>query len=339
MNFPRVARYKWVMTNVNKFLLEENIKSFPVDPFLIIKKNKWGLMTYTELAREQGVLIEDIIAAVQSKDGYTIFDGTNYTIAYNDTQITGRIRFTLMHEIGHIYMKHLTDFDETILARSSLTEQKYQVLENEVNSFARNVLSPVMIVKELGIKNANELINYFGITKRAAKVRLEVMINDYMNLLSPLIRFQREHFKKIIHTCIHSKHCASCSHHFIQEDATYCLICGKDDLNNRKGLFVMKYDGYKVDDIGRAIECPRCGNEEVQFEGEHCIACSLIIINKCTNQHIWNGEVEWECGTTLPGNARYCYKCGNASTFFQQDLLDSWEVEKHEKEEKEKLPF
>ncbi len=339
MKFPRTARYERAMNQANILLIKEKISEFPIDPFQIIKNNKWGLVTYSELALEQGVLIEDIIAAFQSEDGYTIYDGENYTIAYNDTiQVYGRIRFTLMHEIGHIYLNHLVEFDETILMRSTLTESKYKVLENEANSFARNVLAPVMVVKDLGINSINDLVSYFEMSQSAAKVRLKALNTDYLKLLSSYIRFQRYNFKSFIYKSLNSKKCTKCSHTFISEDAEYCPVCCSTRLYRSKVTDNMKYDGYEVDDIGRAYECPSCGNEEVLYDGEHCKICGIIIINKCTNQRFWNDEIEWECGTTLDGNARYCHKCGHESTFYRQDLLDSWETEKNQKE-KAVYPF
>ncbi len=63
----------------------------------------------------------------------------------NDTiRSQGRIRFTLMHEIAHILLTHLIDFNETILIRNALTKSKYKILENESNAFARNVLIPAI---------------------------------------------------------------------------------------------------------------------------------------------------------------------------------------------------
>jgi RNA polymerase subunit RPABC4/transcription elongation factor Spt4 len=238
-----------------------------------------------------------------------------------------------MHEIGHIFMNHLIEFDETILMRSTLTEKKYKILENEANSFARNVLAPVMVVKELKIDSVDDLVKYFEMSHGAAKVRLNTVMQDYKKLLSQFIRFQRDYFKSFIHTCLYSKKCVKCSHYFVEPDAKYCPICSSKRLyKSKKETNIVKYDGYDVDEFGRAIECPRCGNVDVLFDGEYCIACSIIIINKCTNHHIWNGEVEWECGTILPGNARYCYKCGSKSTFFEQDLLDEWDKEQRAKE-------
>ncbi|MBT2718803.1 ImmA/IrrE family metallo-endopeptidase [Bacillus sp. ISL-57] len=329
MNFPKSARYDKVMIQVNKLFAKEKIKSFPIDPFQIIKNNKWGLLTYSELSQIHGVSVKEIETAFQSEDGYTIYDGVNHTIAYNDTKsISGRIRFTLMHEIAHIYMNHLIDFDETILARSTLTETKYKILENEANSFARNALAPVMVVKDLKINSISDLVANFEMTHTAAKVRLNTLMTDYRNILSQYINFQRDNFKTFIHTQLYLKTCLNCNHHFVCEGAIYCPICSSDRIFKGKGVFFMKYDGYEVNELGRALECPRCGNEETFYDGDHCKVCGLIIINKCSNQHYWNGALEWECGTILDGNARYCIKCGFESTFFQQDLLDDWQKEK-----------
>ena len=81
------------------------------------------------LAKEHNVNLADIIEAYQSEDGYSIYNGRNYTIAYNNTHIPKRIYFTKLHEIGHIYLNHLLIFKETILNRSNMTKSKYKVLE------------------------------------------------------------------------------------------------------------------------------------------------------------------------------------------------------------------
>ncbi|WP_342515449.1 ImmA/IrrE family metallo-endopeptidase [Sutcliffiella sp. FSL R7-0096] len=344
MIFPRTARYNKVMVHVNNLFIQEDIKTFPIDPFQIIENNKWGLVTYSELAWEKGVLVEDIIEAFQSEDGYTIYDGTNYTIAYNNTiKNRGRIRFTLMHEIGHIYMNHLVDFEETILMRNTLTEKKYKVLENEANSFARNILAPVMVVKDLKINSIDDVITYFEISRKAASVRLQTLLNDYRNSLSKFIQFQRHHFSSYIHSCLYSKQCIVCSYYCVNEEAIFCPICSSNRLSNKKGLIEMKYNGYDVDELGRALECPRCGNEELHYDGSHCKVCGTFLVNKCatTEKSTDSGYfyTEESCHATLDGNARYCVKCGNESTFFQQKLLESWEIEKEEAKERELLPF
>lgn len=322
-----------VSIQVNKFFLEEKITTFPVDPFQIINSNKWGLITYSELAKEKGVWIEDIIDAFQSEDGYTIYDGSNYTIAYNDTIYSkGRIRFTLMHEIGHIYLKHLLDFEETVLTRSTLTENKYKTLENEANSFARNLLAPVMVVKDLDLKTNYDLVDFFGLSQSAAKVRLKSLLQDYLNLSGAFIRFQKDYFRSFIYSVLHSKFCFICDHHFIAEEAEYCSICGSSYLINKKGMGKVIYNGHFLDDNSRATICPNCDNEHLNYEGDYCIICGTGIVNKCASTYrtyeTGFHNLEPSCETLLDGDARFCMKCGNESTFFQQGLLEDWKKEK-----------
>ncbi|MFP7444316.1 ImmA/IrrE family metallo-endopeptidase [Bacillus infantis] len=342
MNFPHKARFSKVLKRVNDFFIKENIDNFPIDPFSIIKTNNWGVISYSELAKEHGVNVSEIVSAFQSEDGYTIYDGSNFTIAYNDTvQSNGRIRFTLMHEIGHIYMGHLIEFDETILRRSTLTEEKYKVLEQEANTFARNSLAPATVVRRLNLKTEMDIIHYFDISQQAAKVRLESIILDLRAIVGSVTRFQLNHFNNFINRYLNIKYCFHCYHSFKHPEATHCPVCGRNDLKDRKGFFVMNYESYIVDEIGRAIQCPVCDNEELMYDGDHCKICGTFLVNKCADTEkvddytglYYKSE---SCHTTLDGNARFCVKCGNESTYHQQELLDDW---KKEKEAKEALPF
>lgn len=347
MNFPKKARYNIVMNIVQNFFIKENIIDFPLDPFQIIKNNNWGLYTYSELAIEHGVTIPEIISAVQSEDGYTIYDGVNYTIAYNDTIFNeGRIRFTLLHEIGHIYLKHLIDFKETILSRSRLTESKYKILEYEANAFARNALAPTILVMKMELwseSNDSDIIRYFGLSQSAARVRINSLLLDYKHYIESMIRFQLNHFKSFIFNTINSKYCLKCNHFFIHANAKKCPICSSAKIINKKGFFIVKYDGYEVDSIGRAIICPECDNEEVFYEGDHCKICKTFLVNKCADSLQLDEDgysiTQKSCHTTLDGNARYCVSCGNESTFYQQGLLEDWKKVKEQKEEFSGFPF
>lgn len=99
-------------------------------------------------------------------------------------------------------------------------------------------------------------------------------------------------------------------------------------------------DGYKLDSNGRAIRCPRCDNEELNYEGKYCTICGTYLINRYvdkTDTDI-NGDefvVAEGCGI-VPGNARYCPSCGNETTFFRAGLLKYWE---DALEEESKPPF
>ncbi|WP_185923351.1 ImmA/IrrE family metallo-endopeptidase [Brevibacillus brevis] len=314
--------------SVHKFLIENHITKFPIDPFEIIKKCKWGLISYSELSRLHGVTIDEVITTFQSEDGYTIYDGQGYTIAYNDTiHHPGRIRFTLMHEIGHIFLNHLSDFDETILQRSSLTKPKYDILEKEVNAFARNVLAPPAIVNRLKIRNVNDIVYYFRISPTAARTRLELLNMDSLQA----IRYSYNivsHFKRYLHFVAFSKHCLRCNHFFVNKNAYFCPICGRNRLF-RKGDKKMIYLGVKLNEQGYPVTCPKCENEQIN-DGEFCKICGITIINRCTGgkwvEHGYNDREFEPCGEIAEGNARYCIKCGSETTFLEKGILEPWDV-------------
>ena len=140
MKVPQYARYGYCYTKSCEFLEEFKIKAFPINVLEIVHQQKWGLVPYSEFMNEFHCDRQTVIRILGSSDGYTIWDGTNYSIAYNDDPKLGdRIRFTIMHEIGHIYLSHLLDFEATKIYRGSLTKSENRVLENEANAFARNV--------------------------------------------------------------------------------------------------------------------------------------------------------------------------------------------------------
>ena len=327
MKFPPYARYNRAVRMAHEFLLRDDITSFPINPLIIINKHGWGLITYTELAKIHRIHITQVIKAYQSEDGFIMYDGVNYTIAYNDTiRSKGRIRFTLMHEIGHILLTHLVDFKETILSRSSLSEEKYNVLENEANVFARNILSPVIIVNQLKLKSKTDIIYHFKISEGAAITRLKCIGLDLKNTTISNATGLLRQFKGYIHSTIHSNYCNRCGYFFVSETARYCPICGHSGLLNR-GEMKMIFDGYELDKNGRTRICPKCENARTAY-GDKCIICGTGLVNKCAVTDTLNNSYRGfskSCHTLALGNARYCYNCGNETTFFETGLLKSWD--------------
>lgn len=94
----------------------------------------------------------------------------------------------------------------------------------------------------------------------------------------------------------------------------------------------MKYRTIDLNENGKAIVCPHCENEELT-QGDYCKICGCDLINRCSdtpNQKSKNLIVRG-CGSTLQGNARYCSKCGNESTFYQRGWLKDWRTENTKK--------
>lgn len=315
MKFPKEPRYLRTKKFANAFLLEYKFKKLPIDPMEIIKCNKWALMTYGELMRENSCSRKNIKKSL-SEDGFTMFNGRNYTIAYDETiGSDGRKRFTLFHEIGHIYLGHLKEFKQSMIKRGSLKDDEYDVLEKEAHYFAKNVLAPLIVLDKLQTRSVLQICKVTGLSMEAAKNRYNDLINwksrKRENVYDLLIF-------KLFYNFIYRKVCPQCGHGFISMNAVYCPICGHNKL--KWGDREMIYnDGYELDENGRACICPRCKNEEID-EGSHCKICGSYIINKCIN----DGDGYDSCGRLADGNARFCVYCGCETTFYRDKLLKPW---------------
>lgn len=108
----------------------------------------------------------------------------------------------------------------------------------------------------------------------------------------------------------------------------FCPVCGKPSRASAERASEMVYKDIKVNENGKALVCPHCENEELT-PGDYCKICGNNIINRCTDMPNpkAQGLVIRGCHTVLQGNARYCSKCGNESTFYQKGWLKDWRME------------
>lgn len=316
MNVPKYARYNYVNKKASEFLAKYEINSFPIDPMLIIKQERWGIEKYSELMVAFNCSIGQVCKCLRSLDGYTVYDDVNFTIAYNDVgKSDGRIRFTLMHEIGHIYLNHLIDFEKTCLYRGGggLSKEEDKVLENEANAFARNVLVPISIIQKLKNKSLYNIAYRFGITYKAARVRMELLETDYSMNEKTGILYQ---LNKIFYSYYYKKNCITCGAGVIQRQGKHCPICGKKTLQWGDGK--MKYPKLQTYENRKLIRCPNCDNEETNIEGNYCQICCKYLVNECSNR---------DCEAPLETNARYCSICGSDSIFYRSNILKAWDYQ------------
>jgi rRNA maturation endonuclease Nob1 len=150
------------------------------------------------------------------------------------------------------------------------------------------------------------------------------------------LEFYKTHFKGFIKDFRSRKICNTCHCDFSHDSAFFCPICGGQQIHNYylylKGVKSLKYaEDHKVDENGKAIICPRCQNEDINPNGEYCHICGVYLINICedsdrTSNTGYNYK-QSSCGTIARGNARFCIKCGNPTTFYTNGLLRDWESE------------
>lgn len=329
---PETPRTNWAQAQARKFLLEQKINSLPIDVCALIKNSKiCTLKKYSVQAKKLNLSFEYLIENF-GQDGVTFYAPKKkkpYLILYNDRQkVTHRIRWTLAHELGHVILKHNSDFDETRLSRNGLTEESYKILDAEADAFAAELLAPTIVIIAAGWTASSDLQRHCLLSNLAAKNRSNNILT--IKKVKELYFSYEQELLRAFYDHIFLNFCPECKTYFVSKEAKYCPICGSRSLMWKQGdVNIMKYSGIEVDKNCKAIICPKCDNEEILPDGNYCMICGEEIINYCEGFIDEYGHpCEEACGKHLPGNARYCPYCGAASHFLNRNFLDRWDANK-----------
>ncbi|NCB27880.1 MAG: ImmA/IrrE family metallo-endopeptidase, partial [Bacteroidia bacterium] len=127
-------------------LEDSGIDRFPVSLHAIQHQfhNLFEFCSYGQLMAQSGISQEKCFKYFGSEDGAAVMDERcgKYIVYYNEKKKKQRIRFTIAHEIGHIFLGHHEEYGKPILERGGVGQELYKRLENEANCFARNLLCP-----------------------------------------------------------------------------------------------------------------------------------------------------------------------------------------------------
>lgn len=170
LNNVNTERADFYKANVKgeDFFYSLDINDFPINPIEIIKFfDNWS---YCEECFNDDI------------DGFTMKTkvSNKYRIVVNTRMYEKRIPFTIVHEIGHIKLKHFTRMNNTMCSNFFLKS-----LDHEANTFAGAFLMP----REFMIDKINEMnemhihkklrLNYlsksFGVSISAAETRLKFL--------------------------------------------------------------------------------------------------------------------------------------------------------------------
>ncbi len=155
-----------VIVQVIDMFEECGINSLPIDPFFIAETLHYILVPYSALSPEglrYALLISsDAFSRVETgmMNGICI---SRYVIYYNDRQYPARIRWTLLHEIGHCYLGHHDHPDD------SLKETE----EAEANLFAKYSIAPPPLINLMRMKSADAVAQLFATSNQEATYALE----------------------------------------------------------------------------------------------------------------------------------------------------------------------
>lgn len=154
------GKYKGARNASWQCILDYNINKLPVIVTDIIKKSENIRLFQNSIVNKLQI----------GESGKTIFHDNIFEIIYCDSEPSYRCRFTIAHELGHIFLGHLiinTPIYRTFAIRDDL--------ESEANVFARDLLAPACVLHELNALNANEIADLCNISISSAKYRAERM--------------------------------------------------------------------------------------------------------------------------------------------------------------------
>lgn len=154
----------------------------------------------SNIAKQAGFIIlknSDVNELKNEESGKTVYQNGRFYIVYRDTEIPNRCRFTIAHELGHIFLGHLlinTPAYRTFAVRDDN--------ESAANVFARDLLAPACVLHELKILTDTGISNLCGITEKSATYRakrmqeLEMRNAWYLHPLEQQVYKQFEQFIK-----------------------------------------------------------------------------------------------------------------------------------------------
>ncbi len=130
----------------------------------------------------------------ENESGITLMQDDKLYIIYADEQSPQRCRFTIAHELGHIFLGHL--FKENGNGFATIDDA-----EHSANVFARDLLAPACVLHELQALTSAAIANLCDISFEAATYRAERMAElERRNAfyLHPLERQVKEQFAEFI---------------------------------------------------------------------------------------------------------------------------------------------
>lgn len=329
--------------------------SLPVPVKHIAKSHKHiKLIKYSTFMTVHGLTYEEMLNFADTCDAFTDYQATTnrYLLCYNDKDdfiiYSNRYRWNIAHELGHIFLNHHQVHPETRLFRNSLGEQEYTKLEAEADLFAAYLLVPHSVLLMHSVSDQHQLASLCEISGSAAGYRLSDFtlwkqrkkseIYDYQILnafsyhIDESIRLSIIREQKYIDWIEYHNICPTCKTFHADNKYPFCPICGLENILFHWGIrrTAMVYQGVELDYDGKVLKCPTCGNERHLKNGDYCIICGAVLVNRCT--YCNHDE-------TLPGNARFCPYCGRETTFLQKNILLPWDFQQDQGNPSEEIPF
>ena len=147
--------YREIEENVVVMFQKNNIHTVPIDPFIIAEKEGFELIPFSRLKERLKVAVK---AGEYDGMSFHYLPLGTYIICYDDSKSFPRQRFTLFHELGHIYMNH----------------KEESGLANKIaNHFAAYAIAPNPLLYRYECKNEDDIQRIFNTSLETAHYRAE----------------------------------------------------------------------------------------------------------------------------------------------------------------------
>lgn len=146
--------YSDIESKAVECLIDAGIKKYPIDSLEIVQNLGIHIAKYCDVPDKYRLYY---------LEGYSLIGPTREKsyILYSERYPKNVIRFTILHELGHVVFKHKEDSE---LARKI------------VDHFAGYAIAPPPIIDKMGCKTVGDIMSAFEVTEKCAEVRL-----DYYN--------------------------------------------------------------------------------------------------------------------------------------------------------------
>ena len=286
----------------HRFMNEFGIRWLPVNPEDIIdQRSNWNLKYVDQLARETGQTVEHVLNHVmRSHDGLSMYDVRRdaYDIIINaaDDIPPGRVLWTKMHEIGHIYLGHLKENAVTELRKDRLGAELYDQLEFEADLFAGEVLASKWLMRQMDIVSEKDITDVCGLTDTAALNRYKRATEDY-SYIPANVTFTLHQFEEYL------------------KEITVCAERDEIDLGHFAQVNPQqpRFKKPMAPFLRKPGICPYCG-QSYSTDAKFCSHCGSAL-NKMSVRR--PGEYCWH---RQPADAAFCERCGNPVLRIRQGL-------------------
>lgn len=196
--------YKRVRDAAWEILFDHHVTCLPVDLRRIVRECGIKIATYEKGER----IIQSLgLEHLRVNDGFTIYVKNQWIIFYNSNNASRRrIRFSIAHELGHIFLNHKmlstnSIFGTIFYTHENIREEDKTILEQEADMFAIRLLAPLCVLMDVNIRSPQKIMQLCDIpyhlatirARRLSKVRKRNMIGSH-----PLERQVIEQFKPFV---------------------------------------------------------------------------------------------------------------------------------------------